>query len=505
MAKAGFWLNGARGKLKGSIIKAAPGGGTQIAAIGTPSNPQTEAQTEQRAKFKLVSQLGAVMKPVIAIKRDGAKSGRNQFASINSSSARFSQGMADINLNRVQLTKSNTPIAGFNADRSGQATVVELNEDYSARLEKVVYIQFEKTTAGELALLDSVVVSTAGEGGTFPGSLTKSDKAVVIYAYGVNINDAKTREKFGNITAPTAQDVAQLAVRTSAYDNALEMTKTVGLTMAVGEDSADSDDVEHITVSVIVSGNGSATGGGRFIAGQMVTLTATPDAEASFVAWKANNASGAVLSTNPTYSFEADANVTVCAVFEGGPVPHYDITLSADPANGGTVNGGGSKEEGSSCTVVAIPAEGMMFDGWFENGSLVSNDASYTFTVERARTLVAQFAEQPEGMILSIKYNGQDISNANVLGANPYVGAFESAANGKTFAIVKAQQAPTVGSTVTIQANESASISSGAATLQTSDTYGSPARAYFCVGNLSGTSFSILEVFPVSVGLEDDN
>ena len=178
--------------------------------------------------------------------------------------------------------------------------------------------------------------------------------------------------------------------------DSVQLTKTAGLTMAAGEDTGDSDDVEHLSVSIVISGNGSATGGGRFEAGQTVTLRATPDEEATFVAWKANNASGQVLSTANPYSFTVEQNMTICAVFQGGPTPQYNIAVSADPVAGGTVSGGGTKEEGSSCTVVATPAEGYAFDGWFENGNLVSNDASYTFTVERARTLVAQFAESTE-------------------------------------------------------------------------------------------------------------
>ena len=76
MAKAGFWLKGARGKLNGASIAGAAGGGTVIRAIAKPTNPQTESQTETRSKFKLISQLGAALKSVIAIKRDGASVSR---------------------------------------------------------------------------------------------------------------------------------------------------------------------------------------------------------------------------------------------------------------------------------------------------------------------------------------------------------------------------------------------------------------------------------------------
>ena len=394
MAKAGFWLKGARGKLNGASISGTAGGGTVIRTITKPTNPKTESQTETRSKFKLISQLGSIMKNVIAIKREGALSGRNQFASINFDNANYNQaGEAFINLNGVQLTKSNTSLVGFNADRTGAVTIVKLNESAEGKLDRVAYIQFEKLDNGELSQKDSIVVMAPGADGLFEGELAKSEKAVVIYAYGMKDNNAATTEKFGNLSAPTAENVAKLVVSSGIGASDVSFTKTAGLTMAVGETSADSDDVERFLVSLTKSGNGTASGGGRFVAGQMATVIATPDAEATFVGWKLNNAQGQLVSTNASYTFAVEENITLCAVFQGGPVPHYNISVSADPQDAGSVSGGGSKAEDSSCTVVATPASGKVFDGWFENNQLVSNSASYTFTVQGDRTLVAHFGE----------------------------------------------------------------------------------------------------------------
>lgn len=383
----------------GNMVTATVGGET-IAREYNPNvaNPNTPAQQTTRSKFKLISQLAATMSPVIAIRKDGLKSARNQFTAINYEKARYSQGQADVNLNVIQLTKSNKAFAGFNANRTGgSAIVVKLNADSANDLSRVVYVEYEKMSNGSLRLVGSQTVSVAGVDGLFQGALPYNAGAVVCYAYGIKDLESGITSKFGNMQAPSAQDVATLLVSNSENMSSVQLTETAGLTMAAGVNSADSDDVEHFSVSVVTSGNGTATGGGRFEAGQQCTLRATPDAEASFVAWKANNASGAVLSTNPVYTFEVESNVQICAVFAGGPTPSYNINLSADPVEGGTVSGGGSKQEGTSCTVVATPASGYMFDGWFENGTLVSNSASYTFTVQNARTLVAQFGEDNGG------------------------------------------------------------------------------------------------------------
>ena len=71
--------------------------------------------------------------------------------------------------------------------------------------------------------------------------------------------------------------------------------------------------------------------------------------------------------------------------------PTYDITVTANPTEGGTVDGGGTFDVGTSVTVTATPAEGYTFVNWTEDGTEVSAEASYTFEVTAARALVANF------------------------------------------------------------------------------------------------------------------
>ena len=75
------------------------------------------------------------------------------------------------------------------------------------------------------------------------------------------------------------------------------------------------------------------------------------------------------------------------------PIPseQFNITVSANPTNGGTVSGGGEFGLGESCTVNAEPAEGFTFINWTINNEVVSTEASYTFVVNDDRDLVANF------------------------------------------------------------------------------------------------------------------
>lgn len=57
----------------------------------------------------------------------------------------------------------------------------------------------------------------------------------------------------------------------------------------------------------------------------------------------------------------------------------------------GVVGGSGSYLSGTTCIVSATANANYMFSNWTENGTVVSNDVTYTFTVNTARTLVANF------------------------------------------------------------------------------------------------------------------
>ena len=98
--------------------------------------------------------------------------------------------------------------------------------------------------------------------------------------------------------------------------------------------------------------------------------------------------------TNPvTYTVTAEdgsqANYTVTVSVNN---PSYCIVqVSANPSYGGTVSGGGSYLQGRNCTVTATANSGYTFSKWTENGIQVSTEARYSFTVNSAKTLVANF------------------------------------------------------------------------------------------------------------------
>lgn len=244
MAKGSILMGKQSGKLGQSVLSTRYGEQIQRAYVGTIANPKTEAQVATRSRFKLASQLSAVMADVIAIPRVGSKTGRNQFVSATMDITSEAAGVAQVNLNAVQLTKSQRGLIGFAAtrDTANNKISVALKGENGSELSRVVYVLFEKQNDGSLVQLASQVVSEAGANNTFPADLKGSEKSVVIYAYGITDKDGAASVKFGNLIAPTAEQVAKLLTASSDTLNGVTLTKTNGATMNEGSNSCDSDE-----------------------------------------------------------------------------------------------------------------------------------------------------------------------------------------------------------------------------------------------------------------------
>ena len=141
----------------------------------------------------------------------------------------------------------------------------------------------------------------------------------------------------------------------------------------------------NITVTANPSQGGTVTGGGTYNSGQSCTVSASANTGYTFTNWTEN---GNVVSTNASYTFNVEGNRSLVANFT---LNTYTITATANPTNGGTVSGAGTFNHGASCTLTTTAATGYTFTNWTENGSVVSSNANYTFTVEGNRNLVANF------------------------------------------------------------------------------------------------------------------
>ena len=141
----------------------------------------------------------------------------------------------------------------------------------------------------------------------------------------------------------------------------------------------------QITSSCNPAEGGTVSGAGTYQSGSTCTLTATANTGYSFVRWTKN---GSQVSTSPTYSFTVTENATYVAVFN---LNSYSISASANPSAGGSVSGGGTFNYGSTCTLTATANTGYSFTNWTKNGTVVSTNANYSFTVTGSGTYIANF------------------------------------------------------------------------------------------------------------------
>ena len=119
--------------------------------------------------------------------------------------------------------------------------------------------------------------------------------------------------------------------------------------------------LQNYTITV-VSANpamGTAEGGGTFLEGTVINISATPLAGYYFIGWNDGNAD------NPR-SITVTANETYVAQFGTNPVQTYTLTVMCNSSEGSTI-GSGTYTAGSTTTIAAIPNSGYLFDKWQDN------------------------------------------------------------------------------------------------------------------------------------------
>lgn len=167
----------------------------------------------------------------------------------------------------------------------------------------------------------------------------------------------------------------------------------------------------NVTAVANPSSAGTVTGSGVYPYNAMVTLSAAPFNGWNFLGWFEN---GLLLSIDPTWQFNALANRSIEAQF-ALQIVVYNVIVSANPTQGGTVSGGTSAASGSLIAVHAVANPGWEFVHWTENGNVVSTDPNYSFTILANRNLVAEFIQT-----YSISANSNPAAGGTITGTGNY-------------------------------------------------------------------------------------
>lgn len=158
----------------------------------------------------------------------------------------------------------------------------------------------------------------------------------------------------------------------------------------------------------LTSGNGLTSATKTCDKGDPFVAMAIPWSTYRFSHWIDER--GAPVGFSPIIVRPAVANKTYTAYY----VRDSWNVVAVDPRDGGYIDGSSENDErgcalaekvenGSSCTLRAVPDEGYVFDGWYaigEDGAVsgepLSTDAAWTFTPDADVTVTARFAEAPK-------------------------------------------------------------------------------------------------------------
>jgi YVTN family beta-propeller protein len=230
----------------------------------------------------------------------------------------------------------------------------------------------------------------------------------------------------GSITAQPGSatgryDAGTVVALTATPDPGFRFTSWSGACSGSGACSVTMDAATSVTatftaqyvLALTTIGSGSivaqpAPMAGKYDAGTVVTLTATPASGSQFSGW-----SGACSGSNATCSVAMDATKSVTATFIVPPPPPAQFTLTLNTVGNGTIAAQpaplseaanavrrvqsapvvGKYNAGIIVTLTPMPTAGSQFSGW--SGACSGSNATCHVTMNAARSVTATFTVVP--------------------------------------------------------------------------------------------------------------
>ena len=151
----------------------------------------------------------------------------------------------------------------------------------------------------------------------------------------------------------------------------------------------------YINVNADPANAGYVVGAGTFPKGTRHSITAAAIQGYHFIHW--TDSLNRIVSTNLQYDLVVEKDETYTAHFElDAPViEEYNVTIITNPADKGSVSGGGTYKSGQTAIIVPSPVEGWAVDTvTASGGNLVNNgNGTYSIVVTRDLTITVNFKE----------------------------------------------------------------------------------------------------------------
>ena len=159
----------------------------------------------------------------------------------------------------------------------------------------------------------------------------------------------------------------------------------------------------YVYIDADEGGSVNSGDSGTYSYGDSIPLKATPDEGWAFDYWEYESDWFAVADP---HAAETTASVivgddgmwvSITACFKKIP---YAVTVTADPAEGGTVTGAGSYTKGQTVALTATPNEGWKFKEWVSDDVTVAEDGTFDMPA-KAVAVKAVFEVKPEYTLVS--------------------------------------------------------------------------------------------------------
>ena len=297
--------------------------------------------------------------------------------------------VANFQLNSYQITASADPYSGGSV--SGAGTYNHFQTCTLTATENVGYTFLNWTKNGQVVSNSLSYTFTVTEAATYVAHFSHNSYEITATAEpeeGGSITGAGTYYHGSSCTLTATANTGYTFSRWTK--NGVVVSTNPSISFTVTENASYEAyftlNIYMITVSADPTTGGTVNGGGAYLYGESCTISAMPNAGYAFTGWTKN---GTTVSTEATYTFNVTEAANYVAHFE---MQNYTINVMADPNEGGTATGGGSFTYGETCTLTATPNTGYTFVNWTKNGTVVSSNANYSFTVTDNGDYVANFA-----------------------------------------------------------------------------------------------------------------
>lgn len=209
-----------------------------------PADPKTQKQVAHRAKIKLLSQIAAVFRPIIAIFPSSGKSSRAIFSKINYPKIAAQSTTAEIDYSSVSLTDSTRPITQVAKEvvflSTGVRKLIGLPEEPTQDIKRVFYYLFSKTDNGKLCFVDfylSEIRWSARNPFYFCwanayfeiNELGKATKDYVVYALGMGDNSEAATDYWNYLDVPNLELLGQIIAEGLIKNTDYYFTETTSL------------------------------------------------------------------------------------------------------------------------------------------------------------------------------------------------------------------------------------------------------------------------------------